>query len=86
MVDEELLKRLKQDIQLRGNSQSTMDEYVHRIRKFMIYSKRPLQELHEADVKNFLLYLIEERNLKKFSVNTYNSAIRFLYGVTLNRL
>jgi len=85
MVDEELLKRLKQDIRLRGHSQNTMDEYVHRIRKFMIYSNRPLQELDEADVKNFLLYLIEERNLKKSSVNTYNSAVRFLYGVTLNR-
>ncbi|MDD3417220.1 MAG: site-specific integrase, partial [Lachnospiraceae bacterium] len=85
MLDEELLERLKQDIRLRGHSQNTMDEYVHRISKFMIYSHRPLQELDEADVKSFLLYLIEERNLKKSSVNTYNSAIRFLYGVTLNR-
>ncbi len=85
MIDEELLEQLRQDIRLRGHSHNTMDEYVHRIRKFMIYSSSPLQELDEADVKKFLLYLMEECNLKKSSVNTYNSAIRFLYGVTLNR-
>lgn len=32
MVDEELLEQLKRDIRLRGHSQNTLNEYVHRIR------------------------------------------------------
>ena len=44
-----------------------------------------VEHLSEDDIKAFLLYLKETRKLKSGTVNTYNSALRFLYGVTLNK-
>lgn len=85
MSNEEILERLANDIKLRGLSQNTLEEYVHRVRIFMSHFERPVEQLNEADVKEFLLYLLEERKLKHGTVNTYNSALRFLYGVTLNK-
>lgn len=84
MLNEEILECLKNDIKLRGLSQNTLEEYVHRVQVFMAYFERPVEQLDEADIKEFLLYLKEERKLKNASINTYNSALRFLYGVTFN--
>jgi hypothetical protein len=85
MSNVEILECLTNDIKLRGLSQNTLEEYVHRIRIFMAYFECPVEQLDEAHVKEFLLYLLEERKLKHGTVNTYNSALRFLYGVTLNK-
>jgi site-specific recombinase XerD len=85
MSNVEILEQLAKDIKLRGLSQNTMEEYVHRVRIFMAHFERPADQLDETHVKEFLLYLLEERKLSHGSVNTYNSALRFMYGVTLNK-
>jgi len=85
MSNKEILERLKNDIKLRGLSQNTLEEYVGRVRIFMSHFGCPVEQLSEDDIKEFLLYLKDERKLKNASINTYNSALRFLYGVTLNK-
>lgn len=40
--------------------------------------------MNEEDVRNYTLYLMSG-NLSKGSINTYQAAIRFFFGVTLNR-
>lgn len=40
--------------------------------------------MNEEDVRNYTLYLMSG-NLSKGSINTYQVAIRFFFGVTLNR-
>lgn len=85
MLNEEILERLASDIKLRGLSPNTLATYVNRVRTFMSHIAHPVEQLDEAHVKKFLLYLLEERKLKHGTVNTYNSALRFLYGVTLNK-
>jgi site-specific recombinase XerD len=39
----------------------------------------------EAEFRDFLRYLQEERKLSPASINTYNSGLRFLYEVTLEQ-
>lgn len=85
MTNEEILERLRNDIKLRGHSQNTLEEYVHRVKIFLEYAKSPVEQMTEEDIKDFLLYLKDERKLKNSSINTYNSALRFLYGVTFNK-
>ena len=78
------MKRLYQDMQLRGYSEHTQEVYGRAVRKFLNYSEKPVEALNEHDVRDYVLYIMRG-NLSKSSINTYQAAIRFFFGVTLNR-
>lgn len=84
MTKEEVLAKLKFDVELRGLSKNTQDEYYSRVKNYQNYFDKPATELGVEDIRQFLHYLTTEKKLVSASVNTYNSALRFLYGVTLN--
>jgi len=85
MNKEQVLLRMKEDIQLRGLSENTMVSYMLNARIFLEYCNRPVEQLNEHDIRNFLFYLINEKKVKPQTVNSYSAAIRFLFAVTLNR-
>ena len=84
MTKEQVLEKLKFDIELRGLSKNTQDEYLTKAKIFQDYFDKPATELGVEDVRQFLHYLTTVKKLAPESVNTYNSGLRFLYGVTLN--
>jgi len=75
---------LKFDVELRGLSKHTQDEYYTKAKIFQDYFNKPATELGEKEIREFLHYLTIEKKLTSGSVNSYNSGLRFLYGVTLN--
>jgi integrase/recombinase XerD len=83
MTKEQVLEKLIFDVELRGLSQNTQNEYYSRVKSYQNYYDKPATELGEEDIRLFLHYLTTERKLVSGSVNSYNSALRFLYGVTL---
>jgi site-specific recombinase XerD len=84
MTKEQVLEKLKFDVELRGLSKNTQDEYYTKAKIFQDYFDKPATELGERDIREFLHYLSTVRKLTSGSVNSYNSGLRFLYGVTLN--
>jgi site-specific recombinase XerD len=84
MTKEEVLNKLMFDVELRGLSKNTKNEYYSRVKSYQNHYNKPATELGEEDIREFLHYLTTEKKLVSASVNTYNSALRFLYGVTLN--
>lgn len=84
-MNEKALQQLEADTKLRGLSPRTTDEYLKRTDFFLKWAGKPAETLDEQDIARFLSYLINERKLKPASVNTYNSSLRFFYGVTMNR-
>lgn len=78
------LEKLYQDMQLRGYAEHTQEVYGMAVRKFLNYSGKSAEGLDEHDVRDYALHLMEG-NLSKGSVNTDQAAIRFFFGVTLNR-
>lgn len=44
-----------------------------------------IENLNEHDIRNFLKHLFEEKKVVPGTVNVYNSTIRFIYEVTLER-
>lgn len=78
------MKKLYQDMQLRGYSEHTQDVYGRAVRKFLNYSRKAVEQLDEQDVREYVLYLMGGQ-LSKSSINTYQAAIRFFLGVTMNR-
>jgi len=82
---QQALVRMKADLQLRGLSRHTFESYLIHTRIFLEYCNRPIEELNEVDVRQFLGHLIVETKLSPGTVNSYSSAIRFFFAVTLNR-
>ncbi len=78
------MKKLYQDMQLRAYSEHTQEVYGRAVRKFLNYSGKSVEVLDEHDVRDYVLHLMNG-NLSKGSINTYQAAIRFFFGVTLNR-
>lgn len=83
--NKEILARMEEDILLRGLAQGTREDYLMHAGLFLRYAQRPVEELDEQDIRQYLTYLITEKKLAVSTVNTYNAALRFLLGVTLNR-
>lgn len=87
MNNEEIIKKMKEDMEMRGFSHHTKDSYLSKTKDVMKYFKKPIEEVTIEELRKFLLiYLKEERKLSERSVNYYNSVIRFMYEVTMDKL
>ena len=88
MTNEEIITKMKEDMKMRGFSHYTEDSYLRKAKDVMEYfSGRELEEVTVEELRNYLLkYLREGKNLSERSVNYYNSVIRFVYEVTLDKL
>ena len=80
-----LRKRMEADMVLRGLALRTRQTYIESVAKFAKYYGRTPEQISEAEVERYLLYLLNERNLAHSSCNIVCSALQFLYGVTLKR-
>ena len=54
---EQVLLRMKEGILLRGLSKNTLESYTLNVRIFLEYCNRPVEQLNEYDIRNFLWYL-----------------------------
>ena len=88
MTNEQLIKKMKEDMNMRNFSKYTYDSYLGKTRDMMrYYGEKRLEEVTTEELREFLLkYLKYERKLSDRSINYYNSVIRFIYEVTLDKL
>ena len=84
MTKQEVLAKLKFDMEVRNRAQSTIEDYLLKVSKYQDYHDESADNLQISDVEKYLHYLLTEKKLKPSSVNTHNSALRFLYEVTLD--
>jgi integrase/recombinase XerD len=86
MTNEQVIEKAKEEITLRGLSEATAEEYLKSLRVFMrYYEGRQLEEMSEIEIRDFLLYLLNEKHSTAGTVNIYNSALRFIFGAVLGR-
>ena len=83
MTKEEILGKLVKDLEVRGRSIATTKLYVAAATRFQEHFDRSADKMGETEICEFLHYLATVRKLKPGSVNDYNTALRFVYGVTL---
>ena len=80
MCNEEILKHMEEDMTFRGLAERTKESYIFRVKRYMDFHQgKDIEKLTEDDIRDFLKYLVEECKKKRRDVNTYNSAIRFMY-------
>ena len=77
--------RMDQDLVLHGSAENTRKSYLGCVSRLAVfYHKRP-DLLSEEEIRDFFLYLINERKLADRTVTVYLTAIKFFYETTLKR-
>ena len=80
-----LREQMLTDLQLKGITPDTQKKYLREVSNFAKYFGKSPEELGEKEVKEYLVYLLEERKLSRGTYRNYVSGIKFFYKTTLNR-
>ena len=78
-----LRRRMIEDMRLRNFSPTTQRSYLHYVADFARHFNASPERLGLDDIRNYQLFLTEQRQLSASSINTFVSAVQFLYTVTL---
>jgi len=78
-----LRQRFIDKMRVRNFALTTQRSYVHYVAEFARYFQRSPEHLDLEAVHQYQLHLLEERKLSAQSVNTFTSAVQFLYLTTL---
>lgn len=80
-----LREQFKRDLELKGFSPKTQQSYIRHVALFAKYYNKSPESLDSEEIKDYLYYLITERNLSKSYVNQVYSGLKLLYEITLNK-
>ncbi len=73
------------DLQLRGLIPKTQKIYLREVSNYAKHFKKSPEELGEKELKEYLLYLLNDRKLSAGTYWFYYSGLKFLYRNTLKR-
>jgi integrase/recombinase XerD len=80
-----LRQRMIEDLKLRNLAPRTIQVYVERVASFAKHFGKSPDRLGAADVRAYLLYLVNEKHASWSYYNQALCALRFLYRVTLGK-
>ena len=80
-----LRQRMIEDMLIRNLKENTIDSYIGQVAAFARHFKRSPAELGRDEIRDYQLFLVQERKLAWSSVNQAVCALRFLYGTTLGK-
>jgi integrase/recombinase XerD len=80
-----LRQRMIQDMQLRGLSASTQEGYLNAVRQLAAHYHRSPDELSEEDLRQYFLYLTNERKIARSTSTIAICGIKFFYEQTLQQ-
>jgi hypothetical protein len=78
-----LRQRFFNDMQLRGLAPTTQRSYLHYASEFANFYHTSPDKLDLEAVRQYELYLLHEKKLSPESINTFVSAVQFLFLTTL---
>jgi hypothetical protein len=80
-----LRKRMIEAMRLAALAAGTQANYLQAVRSLAAYYMRSPDELSEAEVRAYLLYLRDEKGIALGTFKTNHGGIQFLYCQTLER-
>lgn len=80
-----LRKLMLEELERRNYSHETTRAYIHAMKDFSTYFKRPPGQLGPEHAREYKAYLLRERKLSPNTVNMRTGALRFFFATTLRR-
>ncbi|MGH2760752.1 MAG: tyrosine-type recombinase/integrase [Actinomycetota bacterium] len=81
----QLRDRMDADLRLAGYSPKTRKTYLERAKAFAAHHMRSPEEMGETEIRNYLLYMVEVKQISRSSYTQIRASLKFLYTVTLRR-
>ena len=81
----QLRDKMIEDLKLKGLSTETRRAYLGCARAFAAHYHRSPSEMGEAEVRQYILFLVEEKKVKPATHKMNVAALTFLYSTTLQR-
>ena len=81
----QLRQRMLEELQRRNYSSPTIRLYLRHVAKFAQHFHRPPDQLGAEDIRQYQLFLIQEKKLAWSSYNQIVCALRFFYAKVLKR-
>jgi site-specific recombinase XerD len=78
-----LRQRMLEDMQVRNLAPATQRQYIHYVAGLARYFRISPEQLDLEDIRQYMLYLVNDRKLAPESINTFVTAVKFLYLTTL---
>jgi site-specific recombinase XerD len=78
-----LRQRFIEDMQLRGLAPTTQRSYLHYVADYAKFYNTSPDKLDLEAVRQYELHMLHERKMSPESINSFVSAVQFLYQVTL---
>ena len=72
-----LLKKLQEQMLITGFSKSTIQSYSNCARKIYQHFQKPLDQISEAEFKQFLVLLVQ-KNYSPFTLNQYHASMKYV--------
>jgi integrase/recombinase XerD len=80
-----LRRRMIEDMQIRNLTPNTQRVYISQVFRFACHFRKSPEHLGPAEIRSYLLHLVQDIHLAASSVIVTVSALRFFYTVTLKR-
>jgi len=77
--------RMEEDLQLGGYSPKTREVYLFHARKLAAHFGRSPEVMGDAEVRAYMLHLVQERKVSDATYRQVRAALRFLFRQTLGR-
>lgn len=80
-----LRRRMLEDLQLRGLAPKTQQCYLDAVRQLAHHYHRPPDQLSDEELRQYFLYLRQEKKVAESTFRIHLYGIRFFYELTLKR-
>lgn len=80
-----LRQRMIEDMRLRGLAEGTQKRYVSSVLKLALYYDKSPADVTDEELRQYFLYLKDERKLSRGTCTVIISAIKFLFTYSLER-
>jgi integrase/recombinase XerD len=80
-----LRQRMSEDMQIRNFSENSQKSYLQQVSLYARHFRRSPEGLGPRDIRDYQVYLTNEKKLAPKSISIATAALRFLYTVTLKR-
>lgn len=82
--EQAFVTRVEDEMKLRGYSPRTRKSYRNCLLRFKRHVDQKLSVITEQDIRQYLLHLIDEKNLSRATLNQTVSALKFFYQYVLH--
>ncbi len=84
-MNDHLYERMVEDLSLRSYSKRTIHSYKRAVRQLQNFCNKPLEDITEADLREYWLYCKRELSWSAASLRISYSGIKQFFNVTLKR-